>query len=81
MYPIPIPTSPLLGYHAQTQTPTDSRQELKQDEWDNRMKLSNQYRGLDTEEMAFLSDKIQERRAVERKNEEEDNREVRSYRE
>jgi len=49
--------------------------------WDNRMKLSNQYRGLDNEEMAFLSDKLEQKRAVERQVQEEDNREVQGYRE
>jgi hypothetical protein len=49
--------------------------------WDNRMKLSNQYRGLDSEEMAFLSEKIEQKRTIERKNEEDDAREVQGYHE
>ena len=45
------------------------------------MKLSNQYRGLDTEEMAFLADKAKERRAEEMKREAAENAEVTEYRE
>lgn len=56
-------------------------QELKTEEWDNKMKLSNQYRGLDSEEMKFLSEKALERRAEERKRDELENAEVRDYRE
>ncbi|RSH78918.1 uncharacterized protein EHS24_001841 [Apiotrichum porosum] len=54
---------------------------LKQEEWDNRMKLSNQYRGLDNEELNFLADKIKERRTKEQKEKAEDNVEVQAYRE
>ncbi len=45
------------------------------------MKLSNQYRGLETEELQFLADRAKERKAAERKREEEENAEVREYRE
>lgn len=45
------------------------------------MKLSNQYRGLESEELQFLADRAKERKAVERKREEEENAEVREYRE
>ncbi|TXT08744.1 hypothetical protein VHUM_02872 [Vanrija humicola] len=54
---------------------------LKQEEWDDKMKLSNQYRGLQTEELDFLAEKIKEKRAHERKVEEEDNAEVMGYKE
>lgn len=45
------------------------------------MKLSNQYRGLDNEELNFLADKIKERRTKEQKEKAEDNVEVQAYRE
>jgi hypothetical protein len=45
------------------------------------MKLSNQYRGLDTEELTFLADKAKERRLKEKAEEEIENAEVREYRE
>ena len=45
------------------------------------MKLSNQYRGLETEELQFLADKAKERRAAERKQEEQENAEISEYRE
>lgn len=57
------------------------QEDLKQEEWDNRLKLSNQYRGLDSEELAFLTDKIKEKEDTERRVAEEDAREVQSYRE
>ncbi|ORX39037.1 N-terminal domain of NEFA-interacting nuclear protein NIP30-domain-containing protein [Kockovaella imperatae] len=55
--------------------------EAKNQEWDAKMKLSNQYRGLDTEEQKFLSDKAAERRAEEKKRQDAENAEVMEYRE
>ncbi|CAD6567676.1 MAG: hypothetical protein TREMPRED_003816 [Tremellales sp. Tagirdzhanova-0007] len=54
---------------------------LKTEEWDSKMKLSNQYRGLQTEELQFLAERAKERKAAEHKREEEENAEVREYRE
>ncbi|KAL1406049.1 hypothetical protein Q8F55_007732 [Vanrija albida] len=54
---------------------------LKQEEWDNKMKLSNQYRGLQTDELDFLAEKVKETRAHERKVEQEDDAEVMGYKE
>jgi hypothetical protein len=54
---------------------------LKKDEWDTKMKLSNQYRGLDSEELNFLAEKAKERRLEEKAREEIENAEVREYRE
>ena len=45
------------------------------------MKLSNQYRGLETEELQFLAERAKERTMAERKREEEENADVREYRE
>ena len=44
------------------------------------MKLSNQYRGLDSEEMAFLADKARERKEEETRKEKEEDAEIREYR-
>ncbi|ORY26261.1 N-terminal domain of NEFA-interacting nuclear protein NIP30-domain-containing protein [Naematelia encephala] len=54
---------------------------LKTEEWDVKMKLSNQYRGLDEEEQRFLAEKARERREAEKKREEEENVELLEYRE
>lgn len=59
----------------------DVDQALKTEEWDTKMKLSNQYRGLETEELHFLNERAKERRMAERQREEEENAEVREYRE
>jgi len=45
------------------------------------MKLSNQYRGLQSEELQFLAERAKERKTAERKREEEENAEVMEYRE
>jgi hypothetical protein len=45
------------------------------------MKLSNQYRGLQTDELDFLAEKIKEKRAREQKVAEEDDAEVMGYKE
>lgn len=45
------------------------------------MKLSNQYRGLETEELQFLAEKARERKAAEKLVEQAENDEVREYRE
>jgi hypothetical protein len=51
------------------------------EEWDEKMKLGNQYRGLHTDELMFLEEKSRERRAAEREREEAEDEEVRNYRE
>ncbi|WVR09160.1 hypothetical protein IAU60_006222 [Kwoniella sp. DSM 27419] len=58
-----------------------SKKDLKKEEWDAKMKLSNQWRGLDTEEQRFLAEKEAERRAAERAVEDKEAEEVREYRE
>ncbi len=58
-----------------------SKQEAKREEWDVKMKLSNQYRGLESEELQFLAEKAKERRAAEKLVEQAENDEVREYRE
>jgi hypothetical protein len=45
------------------------------------MKLSNQYRGLDTEEYGFLAARAREQREKERQVADEESREIASYRE
>ncbi|RXK39025.1 hypothetical protein M231_03755 [Tremella mesenterica] len=49
--------------------------------WDEKMKLSNQYRGLNAEEYAFLSDRDKEKREKEKAVKEEEARELVGYRE
>ncbi|WVQ93325.1 hypothetical protein IAU59_000393 [Kwoniella sp. CBS 9459] len=58
-----------------------SKKDLKKEEWDNKMKLSNQWRGLDSEEQRFLAEKEAEKRAEQRKLEEKEAEELREYRE
>lgn len=60
---------------------THRPQNLKQEEWDEKMKLSNQYRGLDAEEHRFLADRAAAQREKERKIKEEEQRELLNYRE
>jgi hypothetical protein len=45
------------------------------------MKLGNQYRGLDSEEMAYLAEKARERAEADRKKEQIENAEIMEYRE
>jgi hypothetical protein len=54
---------------------------MKTEEWDEKMKLSNQYRGLDTEEYGFLAARAREQREKERQVADEESREIASYRE
>lgn len=58
-----------------------TEQLLKQEEWDNKMKLGNQYRGLHADEYDFLSEKMKEQRDKERRVKDQDNAEVMEYRE
>ncbi|WWD21070.1 hypothetical protein CI109_105551 [Kwoniella shandongensis] len=58
-----------------------SQKDTKKEEWDSKMKLSNQWRGLDSEEQRFLAEKEAEKRAEQRKVEEREADEVREYRE
>ncbi|WVW79208.1 hypothetical protein I302_101174 [Kwoniella bestiolae CBS 10118] len=58
-----------------------AKKELKKEEWDSKMKLSNQWRGIDSEEQRFLMEKDQEKKAEQRKVEERDAEELREYRE
>ncbi|BEJ12698.1 hypothetical protein CspHIS471_0211580 [Cutaneotrichosporon sp. HIS471] len=59
----------------------EEQKQLKQDWWDDRMKMKNQYRGLVGEEFEFLAEKDREKRDAERKVEEEVNVELQGYRE
>lgn len=54
---------------------------MKKEEWDEKMKLGNQYRGLDNEEMAFLRDKAIEQARADRERREQENAEMTAYRE
>jgi hypothetical protein len=54
---------------------------MKTEEWDEKMKLSNQYRGLDTEEYGFLAARAREQREKERQVADEESRGIASYRE
>ncbi|OCF44888.1 hypothetical protein I317_01167 [Kwoniella heveanensis CBS 569] len=57
------------------------KKDAKKEEWDNKMKLSNQWRGLDSEEQRFLAEKEAEKKAEQRKLEEKEAEELREYRE
>ncbi|KAK6904426.1 hypothetical protein L486_07987 [Kwoniella mangroviensis CBS 10435] len=58
-----------------------AKKDLKKEEWDSKMKLSNQWRGIDSEEQRFLMEKDQEKKEEQRKLEERDAEELRAYRE
>ncbi|WRT68938.1 uncharacterized protein IL334_005920 [Kwoniella shivajii] len=58
-----------------------AKKDVKKEEWDNKMKLSNQWRGLDSEEQMFLREKEAEKRAEQRKVEDKEAEELREYRE
>ncbi|EJD52196.1 hypothetical protein AURDEDRAFT_181712 [Auricularia subglabra TFB-10046 SS5] len=53
----------------------------KQDEWEQRSKLSAQFRPLDADEIQFLDKVLDERKAEDRKRKLEDDEEVKSFRE
>ena len=55
-------------------------QKLNEEEWDAKMKLGNQYRGLDTEETSFLNARLDEQRAKDRAIREEEARGLAEYR-
>ncbi|GMK59007.1 hypothetical protein CspeluHIS016_0700220 [Cutaneotrichosporon spelunceum] len=59
----------------------EEQKQLKQEWWDDRMKMKNQYRGLVGEEFEFLAEKDREKRDYERKVEDEVNIELQGYRE
>ncbi|CAK9785735.1 hypothetical protein CC85DRAFT_288786 [Cutaneotrichosporon oleaginosum] len=59
----------------------EEQKQLKQDWWDDRMKMKNQYRGLVGEEFEFLAEKEREKRDAERRIEEEVTTELQGYRE
>ena len=50
-------------------------------EWDEKMKLGNQWRGLGAEELDFLAKKAHEKRAAEKKIEDQEKQDVAEYRE
>lgn len=56
-------------------------EDAKTAEWDEKMKLSNQYRGINEEEFLFLQERENERKGREAKVREEEQRELASYRE
>lgn len=49
-------------------------------EWDEKMKLGNQWRGLGPEELDFLATKAKEKRAAEKLVEEQEKAELAEYR-
>jgi len=56
-------------------------QAAKTAEWDEKMKLGNQWRGLGPEELKFLADKANEKRAAEKIVEDQEKRDLAEYRE
>ncbi|WVQ75420.1 hypothetical protein IAR50_005043 [Cryptococcus sp. DSM 104548] len=58
-----------------------SQKEIKNEEWDAKMKLSNQWRGLNAEEKRFLQDKEEEKRRKQKEIETRETEELRQYRE
>ncbi|WWC73214.1 uncharacterized protein I206_107180 [Kwoniella pini CBS 10737] len=58
-----------------------AKKDLKKEEWDSKMKLSNQWRGIDSEEQRFLLEKDEEKKLNQRKVEEKEAEELREYRE
>ncbi|WWC91326.1 uncharacterized protein L201_006269 [Kwoniella dendrophila CBS 6074] len=58
-----------------------AKKDIKKEEWDSKMKLSNQWRGIDSEEQRFLMEKDQEKKAEQRKLEDKEAEELREYRE
>jgi hypothetical protein len=43
-----------------------SQKEIKREEWDDKMRMSNQWRGLEADEIAFLRDAADEQKEKER---------------
>ncbi|ODN91467.1 hypothetical protein L198_05985 [Cryptococcus wingfieldii CBS 7118] len=58
-----------------------TQKEIKNEEWDTKMKLSNQWRGLNAEEKRFLQDKEEEKRRAQKEIETRETEELRQYRE
>ncbi|KAK4687979.1 hypothetical protein P7C73_g2122, partial [Tremellales sp. Uapishka_1] len=78
----PPPQEPDEAYDGRTlYERLNAQKDSKREEWDEKMKLGNQYRGLQTEELNFLADKAKERKEAERKLEEKESAEVREFRE
>ncbi|WVO22720.1 uncharacterized protein IAS62_004052 [Cryptococcus decagattii] len=78
----PPPEEPETDYDARTlYERLQAQKELKQEEWDSKMKLSNQWRGLNADEQRFLAEKEAEKRAEQKKLEEREAEEMRAYRE
>lgn len=50
-------------------------------EWDEKMKMGNQWRGLATEEVEYLSEKAKEKRAAEKIVKDQEAQDVAEYRE
>ncbi|WVQ81429.1 hypothetical protein IAT38_003553 [Cryptococcus sp. DSM 104549] len=78
----PPPEEPQEEYDSRTLFERlQSQKDIKKEEWDSKMKLSNQWRGIDAGEQAFLAEKEAEKRAEQRKVEEREAEELREYRE
>ncbi|AFR95973.1 hypothetical protein C343_04083 [Cryptococcus neoformans C23] len=78
----PPPEEPETDYDARTlYERLQAQKELKKEEWDSKMKLSNQWRGLNADEQRFLAEKEAEKRAEQKKLEEREAEEMRAYRE
>jgi hypothetical protein len=43
-----------------------SQKEIKKEEWDDKMRMANQWRGLEADEIAFLRDAADEQKEKER---------------
>ncbi|WVO15269.1 hypothetical protein L204_102925 [Cryptococcus depauperatus] len=78
----PPPEEPSEEYDARTLFERlEAQKEIKKEEWDARMKLSNQWRGLDADEKRFLAEKEAEKREEQRKLEQAEAEEVKKYKE
>jgi len=58
-----------------------TNKQIKQDEWEAKNKLSNQFRALEEDEVVFLDTILQEQRAEERARQDKDSEEVRNFKE
>ncbi|KAF8576559.1 hypothetical protein K439DRAFT_1418858 [Ramaria rubella] len=58
-----------------------SNKAAQQEEWEQKMKLSNQFRSLEEDEVVFLDSVREEQMEEERKRKERDGEEVRNFRE
>lgn len=58
----------------------DSQKQAKREEWDDKMRMSNQWRGLETDEVAFLKDIAAEEKMKEKSVKEKELEELAAFR-